>query len=137
MKHFRILKSTIIDSTHSSVIKYNVQKRYLFFFYKDYKSSIDFECNKIVRVLAWFNTDEEAKTFVNELQKPFKLHYKGHIIKKVAYHNKFWYLDLTSYRKDPMIYGSDALYTTVEGIKKEIDIKILEIKKEYIYADKI
>ena len=136
MKHFRILKSTITNG-NSSVIKYNVQKRYLFFFYKDYKSSIDFECDKIVRVLTWFDNDEEAKNFVTELQKPFKLIYKGHLIKKVAYSNKFWYLDLTSYRKDPMIYGSDALYTTVEGIKKEIDIKILEIKKEYIYADKI
>ena len=136
MKHFRILKSTITNG-NSSVIKYNVQKRYLFFFYKDYKSSIDFECDKIVRVLTWFDNDEEAKNFVTELQKPFKLIYKGHLIKKVAYSNKFWYLDLTSYRKDPMIYGSDALYTTVEGIKKEIDIKIPEIKKEYIYADKI
>lgn len=134
MKHFRILKSTITNGK-SSVIKYNVQKRYLFFFYKDYKSSIDFECDKIVRVLTWFDNDEEAKNFVTELQKPFKLIYKGHLIKKVAYNNKFWYLDLTNYWKSNYPHGRESLYETVEKAKEKIDSITPEIKKEYIYSN--
>ena len=134
MKHFRILKSTITNG-NSSVIKYNVQKRYLFFFYKNYKSSIDFECNKIVKVLTWFDNDEEAKKFVAELQRPFKLKYKGHLIKKVAYNNKFWYLDLTKYWKSNYPFGREALYETVEKIKEEIDLITPEVKKEYIYSN--
>lgn len=134
MKHFRILKSTITNG-NSSVIKYNVQKRYLFFFYKNYKSSIDFECDKIVRVLTWFDNDEEAKNFVTELQKPFKLIYKGHLIKKVAYSNKFWYLDLTKYWKSNYPLGREALYETVEKVKEEIDSITPEVKKEYIYSN--